>query len=172
MNTLLPILDAPPEAILRIGDLAKRAGKSTRAVRLYEEKGLLGPALRTEGGHRLYAEDALQRLSWIDKLQLLGLSLSDIKSFLDDLAAAHAAPEAMERARALFEAKLAAVREQISTLRGIEAELSRGVEYLGTCDECAPTTEVTACKSCGQPHPVEPPHLVVAMHGGGEGRQP
>ncbi|MEL6189987.1 MAG: MerR family transcriptional regulator [Myxococcota bacterium] len=172
MSTLLPIIEPGSEATLRIGDLAKRAGKSTRAVRLYEEKGLLGPALRTEGGHRLYADDALQRLSWIDKLQLLGLSLSDIKAFLDDLAAAHAAPEAMERARDLFETKLAEVRTQIATLRSIEAELSKGVEYLEACDGCAPTTEVTACKSCGQPHPVEPPHLVVAMHGGGEGRSP
>lgn len=169
MTSLLPIVAAESEATLRIGDLAKRAGKSTRAVRLYEEKGLLGPALRTEGGHRLYAQDALVRLGWIDKLQLLGLSLGDIRAFLDELNAAHTAPAAMEQAREMFEAKLAQVRQQITSLRGIEAELASGVAYLASCDTCAPTTEVTACKTCGQPHPVEPPSLVTGIHRGGEG---
>lgn len=168
---MLPILPAQDEAAnLRIGDLAKKAGKSTRAVRLYEEKGLLGPSLRTEGGHRLYAKHALERLGWIEKLQLLGLSLTDIRAFLDELNAAHTAPAAMERARAMFEDKLAEVRQQMASLRSIEAELSRGVAYLTSCDECAPTTEVTACKTCGQPHEVEAPSLVMGIHSGGEGK--
>ena len=155
---------------LRIGDLAKRAGKSARAVRLYEEKGLLGPAHRTEGGHRVYDEEALDRLRWIDQLQILGLSLSEIKGFLDRLRSADTAPDAMAQARQLFEKKLSAVREQMTTLKALEAELARGVAYLVACDACAPTTEVTACRSCGRPHSVEPPPLVKGIHQGGEGK--
>jgi DNA-binding transcriptional MerR regulator len=168
MNASLPIVAAPGPS-LRIGDLAKKAGKSVRAVRLYEEKGLLGPALRTDGGHRLYGEDALLRLDWIEKLQLLGLSLSDIRAFLDELGASETAPAAMAKARHMFEAKLAMVRQQLSALRALEAELANGVEYLATCNTCSPTTEVTACKTCGQPHPVDPPNLVRGLHRGGEG---
>lgn len=178
MATALPILPdsalsrdiSPTSPSLRIGDLAKRAGKSPRAVRLYEEKGLLGPALRTEGGHRLYGEDALLRLDWIEKLQLLGLSLGDIRAFVDELARADTAPAAMDKARAMFEAKLREVRQQIAALSALEAELINGVDYLASCNTCAPSTEVTACKTCGQPHPVAPPPLVTGIHRGGEGK--
>lgn len=169
---MLPIVDSgdPSLLSLRIGDLAKRAGKSTRAVRLYEEKGLLGVAQRTDGGHRLYGEDALLRLRWIEQLQHLGLSLGDIRSFLDKLKSADTAPEAMAEARRLFEYKLSTVREQLSTLTALETELIRGVEYLASCEGCAPATEVSECKSCGQYHPVEPPPLVRGLHQGGEGK--
>ena len=126
---LLPIIGAPRSSgldadasttpTLRIGDLARRAGKSARAVRLYEEKGLLGPALRSEGGQRLYAEDALLRLGWIDKLQLLGLSLTDIRAFLDELDGAETGPAAMKQARQMFETKLREVRDQIRALASL-----------------------------------------------------
>ena len=171
MANALPILSPELEPSLRIGDLAKKAGKSTRAVRLYEEKGLLGPALRTDGGHRLYAESALVRLDWIEKLQILGLSLGEIRAFVDDLNSAEAAPAAMGKVRRMFEVKLAEVRRQLSVLRDLEGELLHGVEYLDSCNTCAPSTAVTACKTCGQPHPVEPPPLVTGIHQGGEGNQ-
>lgn len=170
MSSVLPILNEG--RAFRIGDLAKRANKSTRALRLYEEKGLLGPALRTDGGHRLYAEDALARLEWIDKLQVLGLSLGDIKAFLDELEQAEAAPAAMARARAMFEEKLEQVREQIASLSALESELLRGVTYLAACQGCETATEFEACASCGQPHPVEAPPLVVGLHRGSEGKKP
>lgn len=168
MAASLPIVSAD-EPTLRIGDLAKKAGKSVRAVRLYEEKGLLGPALRTDGGHRLYDDAALLRLDWIEKLQLLGLSLTAIRGFLDELNAAHTAPAAMEKARHMFEAKLAEVRHQMTSLRALENELTHGVEYLASCNTCSPSTEVTACKTCGQPHEVDAPALVQGLHHGGEG---
>ncbi len=39
---------------LKVGELAKRTGKTVRAVHLYEELGLLAPAVRSKGGFRLY----------------------------------------------------------------------------------------------------------------------
>lgn len=160
-----------PQEHLRIGDLAKRSGKTARAVRLYEEKGLLGPALRTEGGHRLYAEDALARLEWIDKLQVLGLSLGEIKRFVEDLVGAETAPLAMAQARSMFERKLTEVREQIVALAALESELMSGVAYLASCQGCAPSTQVTACAGCGRPHPVEAPPLVVGLQRSAEGKK-
>lgn len=159
----LPILEAASETF-RIGDLARRSHKSARAVRLYEEKGLLGRALRTEGGHRIYSEAALERLAWIDKLKILGLSLADIRAFLDELAEANTAPDAMARARGMFSKKLDEVRTQIAALRELEMELHDGVAYLDACQGCAPSTQPTACSSCGQPHPVEAPPIVLGLH--------
>ncbi len=42
-------------ALLKVGELAKRTGKTVRAVHLYEELGLLDPAVRSKGGFRLYS---------------------------------------------------------------------------------------------------------------------
>ena len=153
---------------LRIGDLAKRAGKSARAVRLYEEKGLLGPALRTEGGHRLYSTDALTRLGWIDKLQVLGLSLGEIRQFLDDLDRSETAPDVMAKVREMFQEKLSQVRSQLQSLRELQGELQDGLAYLESCSGCEASTDVAACRTCGRPHQVEPPTLITGLYQGGE----
>jgi DNA-binding transcriptional MerR regulator len=58
---------------MRIGDLAVAAGVSTRALRYYEEQGML-TAHRTAGGHRDYAPDAVERVRWIKRLFAAGLS--------------------------------------------------------------------------------------------------
>ena len=67
---------------LRIGELAERAGVTTRTIRYYESRGLLGPADRP-GGFRYYTDDALVRLQKIDALKKLGLSLEEIASVIE-----------------------------------------------------------------------------------------
>lgn len=58
---------------MRIGELATRAGVSTRALRYYEEQGLLMPE-RTAAGHRRYTEASLVRVQLIQELFTAGLS--------------------------------------------------------------------------------------------------
>lgn len=67
---------------LRIGELAERAGVTTRTIRYYEGMGLMGQTDRP-GGFRHYTEDALRRLHKIDALKKLGLSLEEIGSVID-----------------------------------------------------------------------------------------
>ena len=156
---------------LRIGDLARKVGKSARAVRLYEEMGLLGPSHRTDGGHRVYGRDALLRLGWIDRLQTLGMSLTEIRDFVAELDGEASGPAAMERARRIFETKLREVHVQIDALRRLAAELEDGIAYLETCNtSCAPTTERFACTSCGHDHPVEAPVLIQGIYYSHEGK--
>ncbi len=81
--------------LLRVGELARRVNKTTRALRFYEELDLLTPAQRTAGGFRLYHPDTLTRIHWIDRLQELGFSLHDIRSFLDTFRGA--APQLLHR---------------------------------------------------------------------------
>jgi len=53
-------------------------------LRFYEEKGLLRPPSRMDGGFRLYSEDDVRRVEQIRKLQnLLGVTLADIKEMVD-----------------------------------------------------------------------------------------
>jgi DNA-binding transcriptional MerR regulator len=68
-----------PDQLLGIGAAATRAGVSERALRYYEELGLLTPAGRTPGGMRRYSEDDLARVARIRELQtLLGLNLDEV----------------------------------------------------------------------------------------------
>lgn len=84
---LEPALDSPPaesRASLQIGEVAERTGVTQRTLRFYEEKGLLNPPSRLEGGFRLYSEEDVQRVERIKDLKsLLGLSLADIKELVE-----------------------------------------------------------------------------------------
>jgi DNA-binding transcriptional MerR regulator len=63
----------------RIGEVAERAGVTTRTIRYYEELGLLGPAERTKGSHRFYTDADVTRLQELIRLRdLLGLSLDEV----------------------------------------------------------------------------------------------
>jgi DNA-binding transcriptional MerR regulator len=68
---------------LLIGSVAKRSGFPVKTVRYYEEIGLLKLSDRTSGGFRVFADDVFSRLSFIKQAQCLGLSLAEIKEFLD-----------------------------------------------------------------------------------------
>ena len=79
-----PPAAASPEArdreeLLGIGAAAARAGVSERALRYYQELGLITPCGCTPGGMRRYSEDDLSRVARIRQLQtLLGLNLDEI----------------------------------------------------------------------------------------------
>jgi DNA-binding transcriptional MerR regulator len=88
--------------LLKVGELAKRTGKTVRAIHLYEELGLLQPSVRSKGGFRLYSLRAAKRIEWIQKLQDLGFSLTEIKAFLRDWEDSETAPKAMDRIREIF----------------------------------------------------------------------
>src|SRR5688572_3583810 len=65
-------------AVFLVGDLAKAAGKTVRAIHLYEDMGLLKPE-RSKGRYRIFGSEALVRVRWITKLQNLGFSLAEIQ---------------------------------------------------------------------------------------------
>ena len=66
------------EQNLKIGELAKSLGVTPRTLRYYEEIGLMPPALRLEGGARVYAPDEVLRLRFILKLKELGITLEEM----------------------------------------------------------------------------------------------
>ncbi|MBI4300962.1 MAG: MerR family transcriptional regulator [Chloroflexi bacterium] len=69
---------------MQIGEVSERTGVTQRTLRFYEEKGLLNPPARMEGGFRLYSEDDVQRVELIRQLQkLLGFSLAEIKDMVE-----------------------------------------------------------------------------------------
>jgi MerR family transcriptional regulator, redox-sensitive transcriptional activator SoxR len=58
--------------VMRIGELAARSGVSVRSLRYYEEQSLLA-AERSAGGQRVYPENAVERVRWIQRLYEAGL---------------------------------------------------------------------------------------------------
>ena len=73
-----------PENLIRVGDLAKAAGLTVRALHHYEDVGLLTPSTRSDAGHRLYSARAVERVYRINRLRRLGLPLEQIVRVLDD----------------------------------------------------------------------------------------
>ena len=75
---------APDEPYLQIGEVAERTGVTQRTLRFYEERGLLKPPSRMDGGFRLYSENDVARVEQIKRMQsLLGLTLAEIKDMVE-----------------------------------------------------------------------------------------
>jgi DNA-binding transcriptional MerR regulator len=69
---------------LQIGEAAERAQLTQRTLRYYEEKGLLAPPTRMEGGFRLYSPEDIERIDRIRQMKdLLGFSLAEIKDMIE-----------------------------------------------------------------------------------------
>jgi DNA-binding transcriptional MerR regulator len=133
---------------LRVGDLARAVGKSVRAVHLYEELGLLRPVSRTAGGFRLFTSDAVDRINWITKLQAIGFSLSEIQGFVREFETAESGRTATARVREVFQDKLCQIRNSLAQLRVIENDIVEALEYLESCQQCAPVFKPGECRQC------------------------
>jgi MerR family transcriptional regulator, copper efflux regulator len=151
--------------LLRVGDLARLTGKSVRAIRLYEEIGLLQPATRSSGGFRLYDASAVERIRWIELLHGLGFSLQEMRELRDSWWRSGFGHDAMEALRGLFERKLEDTRVAIQRHQQLERELRDGLAYLETCRACAtPSVAVGGCARCEQDHGMtEEPALVAGI---------
>ncbi len=69
--------------LVKIGELSQASGLSVKTIRYYEDLGLIHAAKRSRGGFRLFEEKmTLIRLQFIKQAQSLGMSLSEIKAFL------------------------------------------------------------------------------------------
>ena len=135
-------------SLIKVGDLSRRTGKTVRAIHLYEELGLLSPPVRSKGGFRMYSGDGVKRIEWIQKLQDMGFSLTEIKAFLRVWEESSTAPEAMATVREIFTDKLRETRETITRLSDLAAELAESLAYLERCRSCSPNQGQSECCSC------------------------
>ncbi len=106
---------------MQIGEVAKRASLTVDAIRFYERRRLLPTPSRTAGRFRLYTEDAIERLQFIQQMQGLGFSLKEVGE-LSKLRERKVS--ACESVKKLLETKLADVRSRLADLRQLESELA------------------------------------------------
>lgn len=171
----LPLATAPEpsdpwasreEELLQVGDLAKAAGKTVRAIHLYEELGLLRAHERSKGRYRLFTSEALLRVRWISKLQSLGLSLSEIQSLVREQEGSGSASIAAQKLRETYTQKLDETRKKLAELQRLESELEDSLRFLSACDSaCASAVPVHSCPTCDR-HPETPqvPELIIGVH--------
>jgi MerR family mercuric resistance operon transcriptional regulator len=115
---------------LTIGRLAKAAGVGVETVRYYQSRGLLRvpPA---NGGFRVYAAAAIDRIAFIKRAQVLGFTLNEVRSLLD-----------LEDGRnrraiqAVTQARLGQIEEKLADLHRMREVLS---ELLHRCRQAGPT---------------------------------
>ena len=121
--------------LLRIQDVAAETGLTMRAIRYYEEIGLLEPAARSDGAYRLFDASDLERLQFIRSLRDdAGFSLAQIGQLLEDEAARErnrlrfrTSGDQTER-RALIRDARARVDRQIATLETKRARLDAMID--------------------------------------------
>ena len=109
------------ERLLTVTELAKELGLTPRAIRFYEDKGLIDPA--RVGATRVYSPRERARMLLILRGKRLGFSLAEIKKFLDLYAVD---PRHVEQKRAL----LVGVKKRIAELEGMKVSLERTLDEL------------------------------------------
>lgn len=131
--------------MVRIGELAKKAGCLVETVRFYESEGLLLEPARSKGNFRLYDDDHLQRLLFVRRCRAMDLTLDEIRrllSFRDG-------PELdCGDVNVMVDSHLAQVRAKIKELRELERELV-GLRRL--CDAARTARECGILNSLGEP---------------------
>jgi DNA-binding transcriptional MerR regulator len=108
--------------MLRIGDFARLGRVTVKALRHYDEEGLLRPAeVDRASGYRFYTPDQLIALSRILQLKDLGFPLTEIRALIEDPARLG---EALETRRSELSASIEADRERLARLDALSAALN------------------------------------------------
>ena len=130
------------------GQLAKKSGVGVETLRFYEREGLLPQPARLASGYRQYPAEAVERVRFVRRAQLLGFQLKDIKELL----ALRDNPDAGSgEVREKAVAKLADIDQRIKDLEAMRTELTR---LVAACDGSGPAADcpiITAIGDGGRP---------------------
>ncbi len=131
---------------MRIGELARRAGTTTRTLRYYESRGLL-PARRTGNGYRAYDEDDLKLLRQIMTLQDFGFDLEETRPFVECLRAGHPEGDACPASLGVYRRKLVELDALIAQLTSVRAQVGA---QLARAEAAVPGGPEPKCELGGQ----------------------
>ena len=137
---------------MQIGKLAKKAGLSIRAIRYYEELGLIDPSGYSSGGFRLYGEDSVKRLEVITFLKELDLTLAEIRRIFDAKGGSGGGRRAVVQLQEIFAGKLKLVESKLESLRKMKSDIFRVIEILNSCRSCEHSTLLDSeeCSQCSR----------------------
>lgn len=135
--------DLYPSGLLTIGLLAERTGLNVSAIRYYEEVGLIPPALRKPGGHRVYRSEVQDVLTLVRHCRDFGFSINDTRALVS---LSSSEKKNCVEARDIAQVHLDAVRAKLAELQALQASLSKFVKSCG--EQClgGPAPECTILK--------------------------
>lgn len=136
-----------PKGGIKIGEAARRLGTTTRALRFYEEEGLLA-ARRTEGDTRYYTEGDLDRLRAIRRLTEIGVSIETIKRLATARQACRTGAESSRKVTALVESLFADIAAKRRQLDGLERDARSALTQVGKCRRCRNKPNRAGCPMC------------------------
>jgi DNA-binding transcriptional MerR regulator len=114
----------------RIGELSAKVGLTERTIRYYEELGLLESVKRLEGGVRVYTDDDVRRLRFIQKLKMLGLTLQEMLE-LERMYRRHRSNRSvLPRLVELLDAHLDTLNERLGELSALRDEIRSYREHV------------------------------------------
>jgi DNA-binding transcriptional MerR regulator len=128
---------------MRIGEVSRRVGVSTDAVRFYERSGWLPRALRRDNAYRDYSESDVEHLRLLVELRRLDVPLEDAATIAAWCHSGHCAdasahlPELIARRRADVAERLAGLRALDARLAALERHLQRPARDLAVLDSVA-----------------------------------
>jgi DNA-binding transcriptional MerR regulator len=125
----------------RIGEIAQQTGVSVETLRYYEKRRLLSAPPRTEGGFRLYSDDAVQQVRFIKQAQSLGLTLDDVQQLLIGRQRRAQAPSC-RKVRNLLTQRIDDIDARIKELQEFRRTLR---EHLVACDRALVAAGDPAC---------------------------
>lgn len=128
---------------MKIGQLARTTGVSTKAIRYYEQIGVLPEPERAENGYRTYDPTTADRISFIQDAQSAGLSLLEIQMILD---LRDAGESTCGHVIASLEMHLAEVDRQMAELTRTRRRLAELVEQATSMDP-ADCTDPIRCQT-------------------------
>jgi MerR family Zn(II)-responsive transcriptional regulator of zntA len=146
-------------AVFSSGDLARATGNTVRTIRFYEEEGLLKPAVVSDGGHRRYTENDLERLRLITDLRELGLSLLEIRSILDLRTGCQNAAEFAIRFQQVLAGHLEQAQRRLERLRRVKKEL---FDALAAIQERLSSAGIEQC-ACAVADAADAPRIVKVL---------
>lgn len=110
--------------IYSIGEIAQIVGMTTRTIRYYEEIGLLNSIKRLEGGKRIYTDDDIRRLKFINRLKVLGLSLNDMKELENVYQVSKSNKAALLKLLDILDKHLKEIENRINSLNKLSLEIN------------------------------------------------
>jgi DNA-binding transcriptional MerR regulator len=135
-------------SLLTTGEMARCSNNTLRTVRFYEEEGILRPARRTDGGHRLFPRSELDRLMLITDMRLAGLSLDEIKHILEVKQTGISGSEAALQATQVLSGRIEELRDKLLVLTRLREDLAATTDIMTACVTCHNTQFPSSCASC------------------------
>lgn len=131
----------------KIGDVAEVLGTTIRAIRYYEEEGLITP-LRTDGGTRLYSQRHIDRLSAIQRLVENGYPTVVIKKLAETRQQYRTGNDSQQAISEQLDQMLEDIHAQIRRLKGLAKHIGATQATVQKCAGCKNKPTSRGCPEC------------------------